>query len=240
MSNLELVGVEVVTRRTMLSLAQRVFDPIGFTCPISLRPKLLLQKCWEVKGDCDQEVQEDVKNDSLLWIRELPLLEEFRIPHWLKGIEESVVNCSLHTFCDASKAAYAAAVFVRTEYSNCVQVQLVQARSRVSPLKQLTIPRLALKAAMIGARLAVSVKKETEQGELSLFFWSDSSTVIAWIQREDSWGAFVWNRIQEIRSLTTKEAWCLMPAAMNPADLPSRGCSVRQLLDFKWWEGSRG
>jgi hypothetical protein len=148
-SNLELMSVEVVTRRTMLSLAQRVFDPIGFTCPISLRPKcpislrpkLLLQKCWEVKGNWDQEVPEDVEKNFLLWLRELPLLQEVRIPRRLKGIEESVVNCSLHTFCDASKAAYAAAVFVRTEYSTCVQVQLVQARSRVSPLKQLSIPR---------------------------------------------------------------------------------------------------
>ena len=109
-SNLDLVGVEEVTRRTMLSLAQRAIDLIGFTCPISLRPKLLLQKCWEMKGDWDQEVPEDVKNDFLLWLRELPLLEEVKIPRWLRGTEEGVVNCSLHTFCDASKAAYAAAV----------------------------------------------------------------------------------------------------------------------------------
>jgi hypothetical protein len=101
------MGVEVVTWRTMLSLAQRVFDPIGFTCPISLRPKHLLQKCWEAKGDWNQEVSEDVKNGFLLCLRELPLLEEVRIPRWLKGIEKSVVNYSLHTFCDASKAAYA-------------------------------------------------------------------------------------------------------------------------------------
>jgi hypothetical protein len=120
MSNLDFMGMEVVMWRTMLSLAQRVFDPIGFTCPISLRPKLLLQKCWEAKGDWDQEVPEDVKNYFLLWLRELPLLEEVRIPHWLKGIEESVVNYSLHTFCDVSKAAYETAVFVRMEYSTCV------------------------------------------------------------------------------------------------------------------------
>jgi hypothetical protein len=107
----------------------------------------------------------------------------------------------------------------------------------VSPLKQVTIPRLELLAATIGARLAVSVKKEIEQGEPSLFFWSDSSTVIAWIQREDSWGVFVWNRIQEIRSLTTKEAWRHVPGVMNFADLLSCGCSVRQLLVSKWWEG---
>jgi hypothetical protein len=93
---------------------------------------------------------------------------------------------------------------------------------------------------MIRARLAVSVKKEIEQGKPSLFFWSDSSTVIAWIQREDSWGVFVWNRIQEICRVKTKEAWHHVLGAMNPADLPRRGCSVRQILDSKWWEGLHG
>jgi hypothetical protein len=175
----------------MLSLAQRVFDPIGFTCPISLRPKILLQKCWEMKGDWDQEVPEDVKIEFLIWLRDVRLLEEVKIPRWLRGIEDHMVNCSLRTFCDASKAAYAAAVFVRTKYNNCVQVQLVQAKAQVSPLKQLTIPRLELLAATIRARLAVSVKKEIGQGNTSLFFWSDSSAVIAWIQKEDSWGVFV-------------------------------------------------
>jgi hypothetical protein len=67
-SNLEMMGLEVVTRRTVLSLAQRVFDPIGFTCPISLSAKLLLQKCWEMKSEWDQEVPEDVRNDFLLWV----------------------------------------------------------------------------------------------------------------------------------------------------------------------------
>jgi hypothetical protein len=112
-----------------------------------------------MKGEWDQEVPEDVRNDFLRWLRDLPLLEEVGIPRWLNGIEDSVLNCSLHTFCDASKSAYAAAVFVRTEYNSSVQVQLVQAKSLVSPVKPLTIPRLELLAATIATRLAVSVKK---------------------------------------------------------------------------------
>ena len=77
-SNLELMGMEVVTRRTMLSLAQSVFDPIGFTCPISLRSKLLLQTCWEKKGDWDQEVQEDVKNDFCYGYGNFPFWKKSR------------------------------------------------------------------------------------------------------------------------------------------------------------------
>lgn len=52
-----MVESEVVTRRTMLSLAQRVFDPISFTCPVSLSPKLLLQQCWTMKGEWDRRFQ---------------------------------------------------------------------------------------------------------------------------------------------------------------------------------------
>jgi len=63
-----------------------------------------------MKGDWDQEVPEDGKNYFLLWLGELALLEEVKIPRWLREIEERVVNCSLHTLCDTSKAAYAAAL----------------------------------------------------------------------------------------------------------------------------------
>jgi len=109
-SSLKTVKVEGFTRRIMLFMAQRVFDPIGFTCPISLSPKALLQKYCEMKGDWDREVPEEVRNEFLPWLRDHPVLEEVRIPRWLRGVEDSVLNCSLHTFCDASKAAYAAAV----------------------------------------------------------------------------------------------------------------------------------
>jgi hypothetical protein len=85
----------------------------------------------------------------------------------------------------ASKSAYAATGFVRTVYNSSVQVQLVQAKSRVSSIKPLTIPWLGLLAATIGASLAVSVKKEIDQDGTSLIFWSDSSAVISWIKKED-------------------------------------------------------
>ena len=126
--NMRVENDGVITRRTILSLTQRVFNPIGFTCPVSLCPKLMLQQCWALKGEWDQEVPDDVKKCFLRWLQKLPLLQEVKIPRWLKGMSERVVSCSLHTFCDASKVAYAAAVFARYECRTCVQVQLIQAK----------------------------------------------------------------------------------------------------------------
>jgi hypothetical protein len=82
-----------------------------------------------MKGDWDQEVPEDGKNDFLTWLWELPLLEEVKIPRWPRGIEEFVVNCSLHTFCGASFAAYVATVFVCTEYLHTSSVGTSQISS---------------------------------------------------------------------------------------------------------------
>jgi len=138
-----------------------------------------------------------VRKCFVRWLQDLPLLQEVKIPRWLKGMSERVVSCFLHTFCDASKTAYAAAVFARFEYSTCVQVQLIHAKSRVTPVKAVTIPRLELLAATIGARLATSIVKELEQ-DITLSFWSGSSNVIAWIKGGDHWSVFIWNRVQEI------------------------------------------
>ncbi|KAF6216059.1 hypothetical protein GE061_000397 [Apolygus lucorum] len=156
------------------------------------------------------------------------------MPRWIKASIESS-SVALHTYCDASSTSYAAVSFLRVQTEDVVFVTLVGAKSRVAPLKKLTIPRLELLAATIGARLASGIVKEI--GEVETFFWSDSSTVLSWIHREEPWGVFVFNRVREIRSLTSQGVWRHVPGVLNPADLVSRGCRPKELLDSRWWEG---
>lgn len=109
----------------------------------------------------------------------------------------STENLQLHLFTDASKDAYAAVVFLRVDTGTQGRVQFIMAKSRLSPLAQarkITIPRLELPGCVIGARLVHGVVKAFSFSDIPLYCWSDSSTALAWIRRDDQWGTFVHNR----------------------------------------------
>ena len=237
MSWLKEISMEKVTKRSILSIAHRIFDPIGYTAPVMLCPKLMLQKAWVMGVDWDEEIREDLKKEFLQWFTDLKTLEEIDIPRWIQVTSENQKNCSLHTFCDASKEAYAAVVFLRIEEKDDVKISLLSAKSRITPLKGGTIPRLELTAALVGARLAQSVLQALGWKDIKQHFWSDSTTVLTWITKVDNWSVFVRNRTDEIRKLSDISSWRHVAGKMNPADLPSRGCSSKTLKAMKWWEG---
>ncbi|UYV61483.1 hypothetical protein LAZ67_1005017, partial [Cordylochernes scorpioides] len=84
------------------------------------------------------------------------------------------------------------------------------------------------------------VKESTELLSTACFNlrdWTDSTNALCWIQREDNWAAFVMNRVKEIHNLSSPESWRHIPGRLNPADLPSRGCSAESLKETRWWEG---
>lgn len=225
-----------ITKRIMLSLAQRVFDPIGFTCPVTLIPKLLLQQTWKLKLSWDSSIDGILEKKFRKWLKEIPYLFKIEIPRWIYAGPNDARCLSMHTFCDASKDAYAAVVFLRGFRDGAVFVRLLAAKARVAPIRDITIPRLELLAAVIGTRLFVSTKEELKIDIVS-YFWSDSATVLTWIRKAEEWGAFVNNRVKEIRKSSSSDQWCYVPGKLNPADLPSRGSSAKELLQSKWWEG---
>jgi hypothetical protein len=228
-----------ITKRVILSQLQRIYDPLGFLSPVLLVPKILLQKIWLENSKWDDEVSGDIKSEFLGWWEEMSeILPKVRLPrNCTGGVKKSDGKFELHCFCDASKKAYAAVIFLRVETSAGVTVQLLQSKARVAPAKVATIPRLELLSCSVAARLTAFVTKALTLEDVPLHFWTDSSTALSWIRRSDEWGTFVGNRVKEICQLSPAEDWSHIPGIHNPADLPSRGISPKKFLELKWWEG---
>ncbi|CAL8068579.1 unnamed protein product [Orchesella dallaii] len=224
-----------ITKRLILSTISQIFDPIGFTSPALLPPKRIFQNTWVEKLAWDDELPEDVSKTFKLWLEDMHIINEVKLPRHFQL--ENAEAREVHVFSDASKYAYAAAVFIRTEVNGAVNVQLLMAKSRLAPLKTATINRLELMSCVIAVRLAKVVKSSLNLEKVPFQFWTDSSTVLAWIRKNNDLGVFVHNRVKEILNFTQASQWSHVPGVANPADFPSRGCSPRQLLESTWWEG---
>ncbi|GFT71620.1 integrase catalytic domain-containing protein [Trichonephila clavipes] len=228
---------KAITKRSLLSIANHIFDPIGFTAPVTLKPKLILQEIWKLKLKWDENLPKDILNQVKKWLEQLPILASIKIPRYLNLSSNGIKRLTLHVFCDASKKAYAACVFLRVEYEENVFVKLIQAKARVAPLKDISIPRLELLACVLGTRLAASVKNDLNLPDVRIYYLTDSMTALAWIQRTRDWGVFVSNRVKEIRNLSDVSSWEHVPSEKNFADILSRGCNAQQLVYLRWWEG---
>ncbi|GBM98591.1 hypothetical protein AVEN_215101-1 [Araneus ventricosus] len=222
-----------ITKRLVLAIAHQIFDPTGFTTPVMLIPKLILQETWNLKLKWDDTLPDDLVRKFKSWYRQLYLIANIRVPRWF-SISPTTESLSVHVFCDASQKAYATCIFLRVNQGDKIVVTLVYARSRVAPVKTVTIPRLELLACLIGARLLSSVINDLKLYDVNIYCCTDSTTALCWIQRDQNWATFVQNRVREIRSLTSPTVWRHVPGALNAADLISRGCSGEQLLQGKW------
>ncbi|UYV84801.1 hypothetical protein LAZ67_X003569 [Cordylochernes scorpioides] len=229
------VIINSLSKRDLLSHTQQIFDPIGFLAPVLLPAKLLIQQAWTVKTDWDEPLPSTIQENFLKWYSELDTLADIKIPRRVgHGIR---AHWSIHIFCDASQSAYAAAAFLLCPENKGVSVQLLMAKSRLGPLKKTTIPRMELLACMLGVRLSRYITESLNLAAEPVYYWTDSTTVLSWIKTNRQWGTFVNNRVKEICNTSGPNKWFYVPGSLNPADLPSRGCSVLQLKRTRWWEG---
>jgi len=132
-------------------------------------------------------------------------------------------------------SAYGACLYLRSETNGESKVHLLCAKSRIAPLKALIIPRLELSAALLLAELIVIVK-EAIDFDCIFHCWSYSSTVLAWIRQPPrEFNVFVSNRIAKIQEMTNDITWHHVPPNLSPADVVSRGCTPRKLLEHSLW-----
>ncbi|XP_067945257.1 uncharacterized protein [Watersipora subatra] len=231
------------TRRGILSVVSQIYDPLGLLAPFLLQGKMIMQRACKESEKWDDDVPEDIANDWNRWKSQLDELQDISIPRCLTpGLASNFKNwkyTELHHFCDASLEGYGACSYLRLVDSNDhVHTALIMAKSRVAPLKSMTIPRLELQAAVEAVRLKCQLESELDMAVDTQYIWTDSTATLGFINsNEAKFHMFVANRVAEIRRCSSVTQWHHVPGSVNPADLASRGCTLSALKKSNWFTG---
>ena len=172
-----------VTKRVLISDVGKVFDVFGWFSPCTVKMKILFQQLWELKLNWDDPVPEDIRESWTRWRTELNVLSTKQIPRCFFNKTSSVSSMQLHGFSDASEQAYSAVLYLRMECTDgSIQVSLVSSKTKVAPIKKLTIPRLELCGAQLLARLIHHTRLVLDIPLSHLHAWTDSTIVLSWIE----------------------------------------------------------
>ena len=234
----------LMTKRTILQETAKIYDPLGFFSPITIRAKILLQDIWKQKFDWDIPLSEDFQTQWCSIAEDLNSATSTTFPRFYFGnaadttttsgtandTNRSPEDHSIHVFCDAIPQAYGAVAYI----TRGKQSALLMSKARVAPLKQLTIPKLELMAAVIGARLMTHLLQSVPTK--TFYLWSDSQIVLHWLTTNRKLKTFERNRVTEIQELTESRKWNYCSTDQNPADLLTRGIAAHEYLKSKLWK----
>ena len=230
-----------LTRRGILASVSSVYDPLGLVTPFLLTGKQILQDLRKNQTDWDEPIPDVFRTRWKKWRSELHILAQLKILRCYKPNDFGEPNSiELHSFSDASIGGYGQCSYVRiVNDQQKVHCFLVMAKSRVTPLKPVTAPRLELTAAVVSTKISAFMPKELKNGCVPEYFWTDSKVVLGYISNEARrFHTFVANRVQAIRDHTSPDQWHYVETKDNPADDASRGLGAGELIKSnRWWNG---
>ena len=239
-TSISLTSTFTPTKRGIISDIAKTFNVLGWIATSIILMKILYQRLWEIKIAWDVEIPMTFQEQHLKWRNQLSLLSTIRLPRcYFLGVTPRT-SVQLHGFSDASEKTYAAVVYVRTTYSNHVPiVTLVAAKTKVAPLKELSIPRLELCGATLLFKLLTSIRLALDIPLNDVHTWCDSTIALTWLDgKPRRYRTFVGNRISTILEVLPPAAWHHAPTQDNPADCASRGMLPGKLLQHSlWWNG---
>ncbi|XP_063727478.1 uncharacterized protein LOC134855029 [Symsagittifera roscoffensis] len=219
-----------VTQRSVLSFVSSVFDPIGLVAPYTVRARLLLKDIWRLSGQqWDDPLPIELCRRFTEWHSGLPVLGQLKIPRCY--FDFSVDEVELHMFGDSSLDVFCSVAFLRAQKNACSKCQLafVFGKARVAPMKMLSIPKLELQAALLASRLKDDIEIALTLSISKVFMWTDSTTVLQWLNSTSKQPVFVANRVAEILESTSIDQWFHVLSGDNPADTGTRGITADSL-----------
>lgn len=216
-----LSGESLPTKRELLKLLMSIFDPLGLISHYLIHLKTLIQHLWRSKLEWDERIAtKELIEPWKRWLEVLPAVENVQVPRlYTPRLTNSQKSIQLHTFMDASENAFGAVSYLRVEDETGVACSLMRSKSRVAPLKYLSIPRKELQSGLLGHRLAKNIIESQTFKVDKRVFWTDSKTLLSWLRTDHrKYHQFVAHRVGEILENTNLDEWRWVPSKLNVAD----------------------
>ena len=226
---------EVITKKDLYSTPPKVFDPLGICQPFIFQAKLLFKETCKLKLKWKEKLPTNIRDKFAHWLDQLHHLVNIKIPRQVVLVNYDVVE--LHGFGDASQLGYCACIYIVSRNKALSISRFVVSKTRVAPLKEMSIPRLELTAAFLLARLMALVIKFHDSLNFSkTIYYSDSMAVLHWIHSDHKqWTTYVDNRVRDINLLSSSNDWKYVKTNENPADMGTRGMDAGELVGNDFW-----
>ncbi|XP_055612957.1 uncharacterized protein LOC129759509 [Uranotaenia lowii] len=210
------------TKRQILRCVMSLFDPLGLLAPFIVHGKVIIQDLWRSGISWDEEVGDLIHSRWNEWTKMIEHIDTIRISrcYFVEATKLTYSNTELHIFVDASEIAYSCVAYIRIiRADGSADLSLVSGKSKVAPLKPMSIPRLELQSCFLGAQLSIFIRNNHDITFSRTILWTDSRTALSWIHSDPrNYRPFVAHRVGEILERTTPANWRWVPSKSNPAD----------------------
>ena len=217
----------VITKRIIWRVVLGQFDLLGLACIFFIRLKLLMRDLSGEEGQkigWDDPVADEIRDRFVSLLEMMAGIQSLRFPRCITPVGRKDKLPELLCFGDGSKQAFCSLAYIRWEMEDdTYKLHLVSGKTRVAPMKKISVPRLELLGAVASVRLAQSVQESLSIKFGRRYFFTDSSSVLGMIRGDcGAFQEFVGTRTGEIKSKSGPEEWFWLPTDKNLADLGTR------------------
>ncbi|XP_065671692.1 uncharacterized protein LOC136089569 [Hydra vulgaris] len=208
----------------------KILRSIGSISPIVIVTKILFQALCIDKLDWDNKLPSEIHEKWLAYLKGLEVISSITVPRYcFKEQDEIAKYVTLHGFSDSSQVAYSAVIYAQVKTKEGWMSKLITSKTKVAPIKKLTIPRLELLGCLLLANLMHKVVQEFKDVLIveKICYWTDSEISLSWIKNSKrDWKLWVQHRVSKIQELSNKNDWSHIEGKNNPAGIPTRDLNL--------------
>ena len=181
----------------MLKFLASIYDPVGIISPATLLAKDMYRDVCDLKLSWDQRLLEDLMKRWTKWIKGLPH-QQIEVPRSIPMYNEKMRSVPF-MLLQTPVQRECAAVYAVVDQLKGKSQGLLTSKSRLAK-KNLTIPLLELIATHMATNLLSNAKIALRKYPFpNCYGWSDSTTVLFWLQENNVYKQFVSKRVQKIK-----------------------------------------